>query len=61
MPGYEPTFQTDPQLGPVSKISAKWDLSIRAAQEDLGWKPAFTVESMADDLISIARASHQRA
>jgi nucleoside-diphosphate-sugar epimerase len=61
VPGYAPTFQTDPQLGPVSKISAKWDLSIRAAEEDLGWKPAFTVESMADDLMSIARASHQRA
>ena len=49
------TFNVDPQLGPVSKISAEWDLSIRAAEEDLGWRPAFTVETMADDLMAIAR------
>jgi nucleoside-diphosphate-sugar epimerase len=48
-------FRTDPQLGPVSKISREWDLSIEAAHEDLGWAPAFTVESMADDLMAIAR------
>jgi len=29
------TFNTDPLLGPVSKISAKWDLSIKAAEDDL--------------------------
>jgi threonine 3-dehydrogenase len=50
------TFNTDPLLGPVSKISAKWDLSIAAAEEDLGWKPAFTVQTMADDLMATARA-----
>jgi threonine 3-dehydrogenase len=50
------TFNTDPHLGPVSKISAKWDLSIQAAEEDLGWRPAFTVESMADDLMKTALA-----
>jgi UDP-glucose 4-epimerase len=55
VPGYEPRFDTDPQLGPVSKISAHWDLSIKAAEEDLGWRPGFTVESMADDLMAIAR------
>jgi nucleoside-diphosphate-sugar epimerase len=55
VPGYTPTFATDPQLGPVSRISASWDLSIQAAEEDLGWRPAFTVESMADDLIATAR------
>lgn len=48
-------FKTDPQLGPVSKISRSWDLSIKAAEEDLGWRPAYTVESMADDLMAIAR------
>ncbi len=53
------TFNTDPQLGPVSKISAKWDLSIAAAEEDLGWRPAFTIESMADDLMASARAQKQ--
>ncbi len=49
------TFKTDPQLGPVSKISASWDLSIQAAEDDLGWKPAFSVETMADDLMAAAR------
>jgi nucleoside-diphosphate-sugar epimerase len=53
------TFKTDPQLGPVSKISAKWDLSIKAAEEDLGWRPAFTVETMADDLMAAARAQER--
>jgi nucleoside-diphosphate-sugar epimerase len=50
------TFNTDPQLGPVSKISAAWDLSIAAAEQDLGWRPSFTIESMADDLMASARA-----
>jgi nucleoside-diphosphate-sugar epimerase len=50
------TFKTDPRLGPVSTISAGWQLSIEAAQEDLGWRPAYTVESMADDLIATVRA-----
>ena len=59
VPDAQLTFNTDAQLGPVSKISAKWDLSIKAAEEDLGWKPAFTVETMADDLMATARA--QRA
>lgn len=49
------TFKTDAMLGPVSVISRDWDLSIAAAREDLGWTPAFTVESMADDLMAIAR------
>lgn len=56
VPDADLTFNTDPQLGPVSKISAKWDLSIKAAEEDLGWRPAFTVATMADDLMATARA-----
>ncbi|HZR00478.1 MAG TPA: NAD(P)-dependent oxidoreductase [Chloroflexota bacterium] len=55
VPDAQLTFKTDPQLGPVSTISKDWDLSIKAAEEDLGWRPAFTVESMADDLMAIAR------
>jgi len=53
------TFNTDPQLGPVSKISAGWELSIAAAEEDLGWRPSFTIESMADDLMATARAQRR--
>jgi nucleoside-diphosphate-sugar epimerase len=56
VPDYAPRFRTDPQLGPVSRISADWDLSIAAAETDLGWRPAFDLESMADDLMAIARA-----
>jgi nucleoside-diphosphate-sugar epimerase len=56
VPNAQLTFNTDPQLGPVSKISANWDLSIEAAEQDLGWRPSFTIESMADDLIATARA-----
>ncbi len=59
VPDAQITFNTDPQLGPVSKISAKWELSIEAAEQDLGWKPAFTVESMADDLMTTARANQR--
>jgi threonine 3-dehydrogenase len=55
VPDAQITFNTDAALGPVSKISAKWNLSIKAAEEDLGWTPAFTVESMADDLMETAR------
>ena len=44
--------------GSDGKISSKWDLSIKAAEEDLGWTPAFTVESMADDLMETARKQH---
>ena len=53
------TFNTDPHLGPVSKISAKWDLSIEAAERDLNWRPAFTVESMAEDLMATARQTNR--
>ncbi len=59
VPDAQLTFDTDPQLGPVSKISAKWGLSIEAAAEDLGWRPAFTIESMADDLMATARAQRR--
>ena len=57
VPDAKLAFKTDPQLGPVSKISRDWDMSIAAAKEDLGWEPAFTVESMADDLMAIARSA----
>jgi nucleoside-diphosphate-sugar epimerase len=59
VPDAQLSFKTDPQLGPVSKISAGWDLSVQAAAEDLGWRPAFTVESMADDLMDSVRAGRR--
>lgn len=54
VPDYQPVFNTDPQLGPVSRISAAWNLSIEAAEKDFGWRPAYTLESMADDLMALA-------
>lgn len=50
------SFKPEPGLAEVSKISRDWEMDIRAIEEDLGWKPAYTVESMVDDLMSIARA-----
>ncbi|MCC6175849.1 MAG: NAD(P)-dependent oxidoreductase [Chloroflexi bacterium] len=60
VPDAQLTFNTDPQLGPVSKISSLWDLSIQAAEDDLGWRPSFTIESMADDLMTTAREYPRR-
>jgi nucleoside-diphosphate-sugar epimerase len=55
VPDAQFAFKTDPQLGPVSKISRDWDLSIEAAERELGWRPGYSIESMADDLMAIAR------
>jgi nucleoside-diphosphate-sugar epimerase len=49
------TFEPDPQLAPVSKISRDWQLSIAAAERDLGWRPGYTIDSMVDDLIRTVR------
>jgi len=49
------TFKPDPQLAPVSRISRDWQLSIAAAERDLGWRPAYTLETMVDDLIATVR------
>lgn len=56
-PNAQFTYQPDPQLAPVARISADWSLSIDAARRDLGWQPAYTLETMADDLIATARGS----
>ncbi|HEX5415934.1 MAG TPA: NAD(P)-dependent oxidoreductase [Chloroflexota bacterium] len=49
------TFNPDPQLAPVSRISRDWQLSIAAAETELGWRPAYTIETMVDDLMAIVR------
>jgi threonine 3-dehydrogenase len=54
-PNAQLDFRPDPALAPVGRISAEWQLSVDAAAEDLGWRPAFTLETMADDLIATAR------
>lgn len=50
------SFKPDPALAPVSRISRDWQLSIAAAERDLGWRPAYTIESMVDDLIATVRS-----
>ena len=56
VPGAQFHFNPDPALAAVSRISRDWQLSIEAAERDLGWKPAYTIETMVDDLIAIVRA-----
>lgn len=56
VPEAQLTFAPDPQLAPVSRISRDWQLSIAAAERDLHWRPAFTIETMVDDLMSIVRS-----
>ncbi|HVC34455.1 MAG TPA: NAD(P)-dependent oxidoreductase [Chloroflexota bacterium] len=57
VPNAQITFRPDPLLAPVSRISRDWDLSIAAAEQDLGWRPAYTIETMVDDLMAIVRSS----
>lgn len=57
VPDAELTFRPDPLLAPVSRISRDWQLSIEAAERELGWKPAYTIETMVDDLMEIARST----
>ncbi len=57
VPDAQLTFKPDPLLAPVSRISRDWQLSIDAAERELGWKPAFTIETMVDDLMEIARSA----
>lgn len=51
------TFKPDPLLAPVSRISRDWQLSIQAAERELGWRPAYTIETMVDDLMAIVRSA----
>lgn len=52
------SFKPDPALAPVSRISRDWQLSVAAAEQDLGWRPDFTIESMVDDLMAEVRGYH---
>lgn len=55
VPDAQLRFTPEPNLARVGRISATWDLSIEAAAEDLDWRPAFTLEEMADDLMATVR------
>lgn len=55
VPDAQLRFAPEPNLARVGRISATWDLSIKAAAEDLDWRPAFTLAEMADDLMGTVR------
>lgn len=59
-PDAQLTFKPEPQLAAVARISWHWELSIAAAKEDLGWTPAYSLESMADDLMATVRSQAGR-
>ena len=48
-------FNSDPAMAAIGRISWPWSLNIKAAEEDIGWKPAYSLESMAEDLMATAR------
>ncbi len=48
-------FRPDPGMAEVGRISWDWDLSTEAAARDLGWRPGYSLETMADDLMATAR------
>jgi nucleoside-diphosphate-sugar epimerase len=59
VPDAQLRFVPEPNLAQVGRISAEWDLSIDAAAEDLNWRPAYSLETMADDLMATVRAAAQ--
>lgn len=56
VPNAQLTFEPEPNLAAVARISWHWDLSIAAAKEDLGWEPAYSLDSMVDDLMTTVRS-----
>ncbi len=54
-------FRPDPDMAAVGRISWDWNLSIDAAAEDLGWQPAYSLETMADDLMATVRGERPLA
>ena len=43
------TFNPDPHKFARECISRDWQLNIAAAEAELGWRPAYTIETMVDD------------
>jgi nucleoside-diphosphate-sugar epimerase len=48
-------FRPDPDMAAVGRISWEWELSIEAAAEDLRWRPSYSLETMAEDLMATVR------
>ncbi len=49
-------FKPDPVIMQVVSGYKEWDISCQRIAEDLGWKPAYAVREMVDDIIETARA-----
>ncbi|MHB1004960.1 MAG: NAD-dependent epimerase/dehydratase family protein [Chloroflexota bacterium] len=56
VPGAQFTYKPDPTIMAVVGGYKGWDISIKRAEEDLGWRPAYNTEQMVDDIIAVARA-----
>jgi len=50
------TFKPDPMVMSVVSGFKEWRIDCTRAEEDLSWKPGFTVDEMVDDIIQAARA-----
>jgi nucleoside-diphosphate-sugar epimerase len=50
------SFKPDPVIMQVVEGYKEWDINCRRIERDLGWKPAYGVQAMADDIIATARA-----
>ena len=48
-------FRPDAAMAEVGRLSWNWELSTKAAADDLGWKPAYSLETMAEDLMATSR------
>ena len=48
-------FQADPAMAEVGRLSENWELSTEAAADDLSWRPAYSLETMAEDLMATSR------
>lgn len=53
-------FKPEPTLAAVARLSYDWRMSTERAETDLGWRPAFSLESMANDVMDTVRANAER-
>lgn len=54
-PNAQITFRPEPALAEVARISHDWEIGVEAIGEDLGWKPAYPLQAIVDDISAIVR------
>ena len=57
IPDAQFTYKPDPVIMAVVGGYAGWQISCKAAEEDLGYRPAYNAEQMVEDIIATARAN----